>query len=285
MDDELFSCRNCVFNCAQSQTVGRGSGYCLQHASVILEPDETTCKYLHRKDLPHFVVDEGVREHAGEFAGFSGLVNLSSTKPIKRISYSERFAWERRSFDHFVNALAHYPYRRGQDEDPENRLASRVFIEAMAGGVDGRRMLAHASLVRRYLNQCGTWVSSYRLVLALVATLPVTPRFDDADIRDDVAGSIEESRDEALWDVFFTRIAGLEEYGFHAGLEDLMWASNQLNGALIDFNWPALREELRAKTIEWTRTIIEHAKHEDQFFPNPNTDGANSFEPIADVIE
>ena len=80
MMDELFSCRNCIHNCGQSLLIGQGSGFCLQHESVIWEPDRTTCKYLHRKDLPYFVVEEGTREHAAEFAGFPFLVSLDHEK-------------------------------------------------------------------------------------------------------------------------------------------------------------------------------------------------------------
>src|SRR5436190_1190299 len=97
--DELFSCRNCVHNCGQSPNIGPGAGYCLQHDSIIWEPERTTCKYLHRKDLPHFVVEEGVREHAAEFAFFPRLVTLDSKQPIEQMHYSEKFAWERGSFD------------------------------------------------------------------------------------------------------------------------------------------------------------------------------------------
>ena len=50
--DELFSCRNCIQNAGQSLTTGHGSGFCLTHNSVIPDPIRTTCKFLHRKDLP-----------------------------------------------------------------------------------------------------------------------------------------------------------------------------------------------------------------------------------------
>src|ERR1700678_3918496 len=97
--DELFSCRNCIHNASQSLNVGRGAGYCLKHDSVLERPEKSTCKYLHRKDLPRFVVDEGLREHAAEFAGFSGIVSLDTRQPISRKYYSERFAWDHGIFD------------------------------------------------------------------------------------------------------------------------------------------------------------------------------------------
>ena len=76
--DELFSCRNCIHNSGQSLLIAEGLGFCLQHNSVIRDPDRTTCKYLHRKDLPNFVVHEGIGEHAAEFAGFPLQVSLDS---------------------------------------------------------------------------------------------------------------------------------------------------------------------------------------------------------------
>ena len=89
MMDELFSCRNCIHNSGQSLLIGQGTEFCLQHESVIRDPGRTTCKYLHRKDLPYFVVDEGTREHAAEFAGFPFLASLDGRQSIERIRYSE----------------------------------------------------------------------------------------------------------------------------------------------------------------------------------------------------
>jgi hypothetical protein len=78
------------------------------HNSVIWDSYDTTCKYLHRKDLPKFVVDESMREHAAEFAEFSGMVRLHSRQAINLIYYSQKFAWERRIFDPLTNVLAQY---------------------------------------------------------------------------------------------------------------------------------------------------------------------------------
>ena len=166
--DELFSCRNCIHNCGQSLSIGRGPGFCLQHESVVWDPDRTTCKYLHRKDLPYFVVDEGIREHAAEFAGFPFLVSLDTKSAIERIRYSERLRWDKGTFDPIDHALAQY-YRT----EPRWRL-----ISAFTGGVDGRRSLTHCSLIRHYLYQCGTWKSSYRLIMGLLQEIDLEPRFD-----------------------------------------------------------------------------------------------------------
>lgn len=256
--DELFSCRNCIHNCGQSLLIGRGAGYCIKHDSVVFKPHRTTCKYLHRKDLPRFVVDEGLREHAGEFAAFSALADLWDAKPIERLAYSEKFIWERKLFDPLNQSLAQY----------HKANPTWVFIQAHSGGIDGRRSLAYAALVRRYMDRCGTWRSSYRSILSLIQELPFTPQFQDDDLNLYQSDSIDDIRKDAIWDVFFTRLSGLQEYGFHSGMDELMWATDNLNGALVDLNWPELKLELDTKVSKWTELIIRQAKDEGVFFPS-----------------
>jgi hypothetical protein len=257
----LFSCRNCIHNASQSPNIGPGSGFCLRYKSVICEPLTATCKYLHRKDLPSFVVDEGIREHASEFATFPGIANLITKKPIAGIPYSEKFAWERGTFDPVTHAIAQYR-KAGK---------SWIFIESIAAGIDGRRSIAYASLVRRYIDTCDTWTSSYRLFLGFVQEIDSTPIFEDKNLFLQLPGETpQEVREPALWDVIFSRISALQEYGWHAGLEDLMWATDSLNGALSEFNWDLLKKDLATKRQSWTERIIEHARKEGVFFPPDN---------------
>lgn len=257
--DTLFSCRNCVHNCGQSLIIGKGSGYCIKHDSVLYKPSRYTCKYLHRKDLPRFVVDEGVREHAAEFAGFSGIVDLVDLKPVRRLHYSEKFAWEHGTFDSITQSLAQY----------HKTKPAWVFLQAMAGGIDGRRALTHASLVRRYMDNCGSWTSSYRFALVIVEELANTPKFSNFEFSEEAGEPDEELLSEAVWDVFFTRISGVQEYGFHSGIESLMWATDQLNESLSSFNWDDLQRELQEKSAEWREQIIRHATDEGEFFAHP----------------
>jgi hypothetical protein len=257
--DELFSCRNCIHNCGQSPLIGSGSGFCLQHESVILAPERTTCKYLHRKDLPNFVVDEGTREHAAEFAGFPLLVSLDAKEPLEQVRYSEKFRWEKGAFDPIVHALAQY-YR----VKPRWR-----FISAFSGGVDGRHALTHSSLVRHYMDHCGTWKSSLRLILGLVQEIDVEPFFDPRTLVRNSDTSESEAAIEATWDVVFARLSALQEYGWHAGLEAVMWASDAVNGGLAELDWPLLRKELASHREIWINLIINHAKEHDEFFPVP----------------
>ncbi|HUY90247.1 MAG TPA: hypothetical protein VMV10_16030 [Pirellulales bacterium] len=257
--DELFSCRNCIQNCGQSLNAGNGAGYCLKHNSVIPRPNTTTCKYLHRKDLPHFVVEEGIREHAAEHALFPRLVALDTKEPIERIAYSEKYNWERGEFDPLTNALAQY-------FKAERRW---VLIQAFTGGADGRRSLAHASLVRHYIDHCNTWTSSYRLVLGLLEEIDETPNFTRKALVASDGVSIDEIAEHALWDVVFVRLSAIQEYGWHAGLENLMWASDAVNGSLIELDWGRLQSELYKLRTEWMHEIISHAKAHDAFFPKP----------------
>jgi hypothetical protein len=268
--DELFSCRNCIHNAGQSLNIGRGAGYCLKHESVLYDPERTTCKYLHRKDLPRFVVEEGIREHAAEFATFSGLVSLETRQPIPPKNYSERFVWERGTFDPLMHALAQYYKLK----------PSWVFVQALSGGLDGRRSIAHAGLVRRYMDKCGTWKSSCRLVLGLLQELPTEPHFTDGDLKIVSDGS-EVARSEAIWDVIFARLAGLQEYGFHSGIERLMWATDELNGGLSSLDWGALAPELHERQPEWTELIVQHASDEGVFFPTQDSKPDEEDDPEA----
>ncbi len=267
--DKLYSCRNCIHNGGQSLLIGRGDGFCIKHDSVIFNPSQTTCKYLHRKDLPYLVVDEGLREHASEFAGFSTMADLITHEPISRLRYSEKFAWKRRQFDPVNQSLAQY----------HKTKPTWIFLQAMSGGIDGRRSLAHASIVRRYMDNCGTWVSSYRFILGIIQELSVSPVFNDMDLNNEDEDIGEYLHEEAGWDVFFTRLAGIQEYGFHSGIEDLMWASDQLNGALVNLDWLELKSELNERTEEWTNMVIEHASKEGKFFTVEEPLGAPEEQP------
>ncbi len=269
--DELFSCRTCIHNSAQTLVIGRGIGFCLIHKSILRNSSRTTCKYLSRKDLPSFVVDEGVKEHAYEFAMFSSIVDMPTKLPVERAYYSEKHAWLSRSFDALTQNLAHsYKIK-----------PTWVFVQSLAGGNDGRRAVAHSSLVRRYMANCRTWRSSYRFVLALVQELPRTPQFEAEDI---IPEAGPDALQDALWDAFFTRISGIQEYGFHAGVEELMWATDHLNGALIQFDWGGLKKDLETKSTEWTELIIQRAQSEHVFFPDQQSDSddeadTDDFEP------
>jgi hypothetical protein len=228
----------------------------LKHNSVLSDPGDTTCKYLHRKDLPAFAVEEGVREHAAEFAFFPALVRLSTKKPRSVVRYSEKFLWDKKRFDPLLHALAQY----------HKVTPHWVIVQSFTGGLDGLRALAHASLVRHYLATCDTWRSSYRLILGLLQEVDLDPSFGDQQIVFSAGESKEEATQDAVWDVVFARISGLQEYGWHAGIEGLTWITDSLNGSLSELDWPGLRKQLRSGKAKWTDTIIQHAKDEKAYF-------------------
>jgi len=145
-------------------------------------------------------------------------------KPVKRTRCREQHCWETRSFDPITSSLAQY-FKAGR---------SWVFVQAFAGSCDGRRALVHGSLVRRYMDHCGSWTSSYRMALSLVQEMRITPSFPDHVLVVDGFGDVEAVRAEARWDVFFDQLSGVQEYGWHAGLEALMWASDAVNGGLSE---------------------------------------------------
>ena len=253
---ELFSCRNCIHDAGQSLNIGRGQGFCLKHDSLLDAPADMTCKYQHRKDLPHFVVDEARREHAAEFAGFPGIVRLTAMEPVRRTPYSERFGWDHGAFDPVTNALANY-HKGGR---------SWVYIQTFAGGVDGQRALVHSCLTRRYLDHCATWSSSYRLILSVVDEMVLSPRFSSNALQVANGDDLDEVEADARWDVFFARLTGLQEYGWHAGVEELMWASDSLNGSLSELDWDGVLEDLDRVRPHWIETIIRHAQDNDAYF-------------------
>ena len=204
------------------------------------------------------MVDESIREHAAEFAEFSGMARLRSRQAISLIYYSQKFAWERGIFDPLTNVLAQYHKTR----------PAWIFIESFTGGVDGRRSLAHACLVRRYMDNCDTWKSSYRLVLAFLQEIDEEPRFGSADLRSDADREVLEH--EALWDVVFTRFSLLQEYGWHASLDELRWITDEVNGSLTEFDWRKLHEDLAQLKDRLTEHVIKHAQAAGIFFDQPD---------------
>lgn len=94
----------------------------------------------------------------------------------------------------------------------------------------------------------------------MIQELSVSPIFNNTDLKYEEGDIEDEVHEDAVWDVFFTRLAGIQEYGFHSGIEDLMWATDKLNGALVSLDWLKLKNDLNVRIGEWTNMVIEHAK-------------------------
>jgi hypothetical protein len=264
---DLFSCRNCVQNPVQGLCSGGGEGYCLKWSSIIRQPEGTTCKYHHRKDLPQFLIEDATKEHAAEFSVISGIANLHTKQRIDPVRYSEKHAWETHHYDPQLSAVAAY-HRQSDDDDEEGSQKWRV-IQAFGGSVDGRKALGFASLVRRYMNHCGNWWSSYRFMLGIIEEIDYDVFFRSDDIKGENYATEDEMREQATWEVFFTRISGVQEFGWHASIEALKYPMTELYGYIGD-KWDKLKPALRDAKQSWTETVIELAKNEGRFFPRPS---------------
>ncbi len=254
---DLFSCLNCVQNPMQGIHFGRGHGYCLQWGSVLENPGQTTCKYLCRKDLPRNLVEEGVRDHAREFAHTTGPTDLISAEQLSRKKYSERYRWDTSTFDPAVQAMA--MYHRGESNAEEGSKAR--FIQAFVGSTEGRRAMAYASLVRRYMNHCDTWVSSYRLVLAQIEEIGEDLFFPPRQLRE---GADE---DDARWEVFFAQISTLQEFGWHAALKPLQHPLASCLEAAAEQDWEATIAHIQQHRSVWRQLVISKAQDEGEYFP------------------
>jgi hypothetical protein len=126
------------------------------------------------------------------------------------------------------------------------------------------------------MHHCDTWVSSYRLVLAFLEEVDNTPQFAENALAIPKDMTPQETASAALWDVVFARLSTIQEYGWHAGLEELIWVTDTLNGSLSEMNWSKLREELTQYRTKWEDLIISHAKKHGAFFPP--SDPSHSFD-------
>ncbi len=69
-----------------------------------------------------------------------------------------------------------------------------------------------------------------------------------------------------------------------------MWASDQLNGALVNLDWLELKNELNERREEWTNMFVEHASKEGKFFTVEEPFGAylvpaKTYEALLEMIE
>ena len=73
----------------------------------------------------------------------------------------------------------------------------------------------------------------------------------------------------------FARLSGLQENGWHSGLESLAWITDESNGGLFELDWVVLRKELLTAKGRITEQIIKHAKDNGEFFtqtPEPESE-------------
>lgn len=101
MDADLYSCRNCIFNPAETTSYPpqSGMGFCTIYKVNLPHSHVTTCRHLHRKDCPQFLVMEGIEQHIREFPERRSpsylydhgeaeyLINLD----MREVGYGEKF--------------------------------------------------------------------------------------------------------------------------------------------------------------------------------------------------
>jgi SOS regulatory protein LexA len=247
---DLFSCRNCIHNPAQGLTVGRGPGFCLQWGSVIERPEQTTCKYLHRKDLPAFLVRRATEEHADDLSATRGMVDLHGHAPVPARRYVAGSSTLLDPANHVV--ASYHALDSGGDMTMERR---GELIALFAGSVDGRWALLHASLVRR--GMLGSVASHTRttLALALLEEVGSDVFFDERDFVASEGSPGDSTPAAARWEVAYARLSGIQEFAWHAGNERLKHPLRELGGAVAAQDWPELVCALEGLKESWIDTV------------------------------
>ena len=110
---------------------------------------------------------------------------------------------------------------------------------------------------------CDTWRSSFRLTLDVVHQLASKPAFLPNDLC-----QVGYGESEALWDVVFSRLALVQEYGWHAGLPDLQWITDSLIH-LRTFTWDRLKDELEQSIPKILEQMSRRASENDSCFEAP----------------
>jgi SOS regulatory protein LexA len=248
---DLFSCRNCIHNPAQGLTVGRGAGFCLQWGSLIERPEQTTCKYLHRKDLPAFLVRRATEEHADELSATRGMVDLHTHAPVAARGYDAGSSSLLDPANHVV--ASYHALDSGRDMTIERR---GELIALFAGCVDGRWALLHASLVRR--GMLGAVASQTRttLVLALLEEVDSDVFFDERDLVAADGSPGDAARAAARWEVAYARLSGIQEFAWHAGDERLKHPLRELGDVVAGEDWPGLIRALAKLKEGWIDAVI-----------------------------
>lgn len=249
MDRDLFSCRNCIHNPSQGLTLGRGAGFCLQWGSVLENPERTTCKYLHRKDLPWFHVPEAIQAHTEEFAGSPGMAGLETHEPVAHSSpEGQRIS----QLEPTLRAVVGYHRLEGMTEPRRSDLLSMF-----AGSIDGRRSMMHACLVRRAIPPGRPMSSSWwEWALELLDEVDRETSLDSTGLLDTAGASDEERRTAARWEVLFTRVSGLQEFGWHASIDALKFPLQELGSYVAEQDWNGLLHALSRLKPHWRELIL-----------------------------
>ncbi|WP_437663870.1 hypothetical protein [Sorangium sp. So ce1182] len=229
MSTDLFSCRNCIHNPAQGLTLGPGAGFCLTWGSIIEQPERTTCKYLHRKDLPMFLARRGIQEHEDEFSQLVYMADLQTHDPLVPRPYDSDGMFGAERLDTTTRAVAAY---HALDSAPDATAQRRDWtLATFAGAADGRKAMTHASLVRRMLTSGGLTRIWTRRVLDLLDEIDTDVLFRAADLLEGDGAAA------ARWEVAHARLSCIQEFGWHAAEERLMYPMMELGAHVAEEDW------------------------------------------------
>lgn len=258
----LYTCDNCIFNPVQYQDIGARTGFCLKHDSLLFSPSLTTCRHFRRKDLPYFVCEEGHEEHRKEYQALDAIVYFETKHEVEKRFYSERYAWESGTFDSYLHEVAIY-HRSGKKS---------IYLQAFLGSRNPVKNIIHSCLVRRYILQCGPNVDNYRILLSSVVDMAQPVDIHIRDFRIEVDEErFAELRDIYLKEIFLLRIYAIQEYGALTENEQVMWLSDELNGA-IEASWSEFAIAVRRLIPEIQTNIIKGAQQRGTFFTEPSDD-------------
>ncbi|HEU4410439.1 MAG TPA: hypothetical protein VFS43_34610 [Polyangiaceae bacterium] len=260
----LFTCRNCIHNPAQGLTFGPGPGFCLQWGALLKQPDRTTCKYLHRKDLPHFLVREAQVEHEAEFAANRALADVETHDDVPASAFDDRALPRAERIDPVTRAVANYYTLAAAPTVPLTRRSRLITL--FAGSRDARRASAHACLVRG-MGDPQSRHEWFRRILGLIEEVDIEFVVSPSDL----IGSGEASKADVQWEIANIRLAAVQEYGWHLGREELKFPLNsELEALAADQKWDGFMAKLGELKGEWA----------DQIWASPAADALHSRLPL-----
>ncbi len=244
---DLFTCRNCIYNPAQGLTFGPGRGFCIQWGALLKRPERTTCKYLHRKDLPHFLVREAIAEHEAEFSANQALADVETHQNVDASPFNDEAASQVERIDPVTRAVATY---HSIAAAPDTSLALRSQLIALfAGARDARRASVHACLIRGFLPGAPATRHHWRrrlldLVEEIDLEFVVAPN--------DLVAAGEPSEAEVCWEIADIRLAAVQEYGWSLGNEELKFPlSGELEALATARKWGGFVAELGKTKGRW----------------------------------
>jgi hypothetical protein len=257
-----YTCDNCLLNPTQYQEVGTKVGYCLKHDRLLKNSSHTTCHYFRRKDLPFFIAEDGHEEHAKEFPSRDGIVFYHSKYEEEPKHYSERHAWLTNSYDPHLHEVVIY-HRMGK---------KWAYIQAFLSSRNPIKSVISSSLVRRYVQQCGTKSDNYRLLLSLTCDLSESIEMRMEDFRFEITSEeFPTLKENYLKDIALLKVYAIQEYGAITENEDLMWVTDELNGSLLS-SWKEFSVDVKSLAPIVSSYIVAAAQRRGSFFPEQNAE-------------